>query len=86
MAGHAPIVKVPGGSIARIGPVYTPPERRRHGYAGALTAELSKHLLNKGAKVMLFTDAKNPTSNSVYQKIGYRKIRDNMRISFVNTL
>jgi ribosomal protein S18 acetylase RimI-like enzyme len=84
MAGHAPIVEVPGGSIARIGPVYTPPEQRRRGYAGALTAALSNQLMKKGAKVMLFTDAKNPTSNSVYQKIGYRKIRENMRITFVN--
>lgn len=82
LAGHAPIVNVPGGSIARIGPVYTPPERRRHGYAGALTSALSEELANKGAKVMLHTDASNPTSNSIYQKIGYIKIGENLRIAF----
>ena len=39
LAGHAPIVAVPGGWVARIGPVYTPPAQRRRGYAGALTAD-----------------------------------------------
>jgi predicted GNAT family acetyltransferase len=84
LAGHAPLVDVPGGIIARIGPVYTPPDQRRRGYAGALTASLSDRLISKGARVMLYTDAKNPTSNSVYQKIGYVKIADNERITFVN--
>ena len=82
LAGHAPIVDVPGGSIARIGPVYTPPRHRRRGYAGALTAALSRRLIDQGARVMLYTDAANPTSNGVYQRIGYVKIRDNERITF----
>lgn len=82
MAGHAPLVDTPNGSIARIGPVYTPPDQRRHGYAGALTAALSKDLLDVGARVMLYTDAMNPTSNSIYQKIGYEQIDQNAMISF----
>jgi predicted GNAT family acetyltransferase len=60
-----------------IGPVYTPPEFRRHGYAGALVAALSQQLLDAGWEFCaLFTDLANPTSNSVYQKIGYRPVCD----------
>lgn len=62
---------------ARIGYVYTPPEMRRHGYATALTAELSQHLLGSGlARCFLFTDLANPTSNGIYQKIGYKPVGD----------
>lgn len=82
MAGHAPLVNSPTGSIARVGPVYTPPLHRRKGYAGVLTAVLSKELSAKGAKVMLYTDAKNPTSNSIYQKIGFEMIDQNVLFTF----
>lgn len=82
MAGHAPLVDTPTGSIARIGPVYTPPQQRRNGYAGALTAALSKELLARGARVMLYTDAKNPTSNNIYQKIGFEMIDQNALFTF----
>ncbi len=62
---------------ARIGYVYTPPELRRHGYATALTAGLSQHLLDSGlACCFLFTDLANPTSNGIYQKIGYKPVGD----------
>lgn len=68
---HAP----PAGGVYRISSVYTPPEKRRRGYAAAATAELSQHLLDIGARsVLLFTDAANPTSNGVYERIGYRAI------------
>lgn len=57
--------------------VYTPPEHRRKGYAGALTAALSQRLLGEGRTfVCLFTDLANPTSNGVYQRIGYRPVLD----------
>jgi hypothetical protein len=57
--------------------VYTPPDLRRKGYATALVAALSQHLLDEGWKFCtLFTDMKNPTSNSIYQKIGYEPIGD----------
>jgi hypothetical protein len=67
--------KTPNG--IRIGPVYTPPSLRRKGYATNCVARLSKHLLEEGNKFcFLFTDLSNPTSNSIYQKIGYRPIID----------
>ncbi len=53
--------------------VYTPPARRRHGYATACVAALSQLLLDEGHQFCtLFTDLANPTSNDIYQQIGYR--------------
>lgn len=61
----------------RIGPVYTPPEMRGHGYASALVAALSQQLLDEGRQFcFLYTDLANPISNSIYQKIGYRPVTD----------
>jgi uncharacterized protein len=64
-------------TAARIAPVYTPPEYRRNGYATASVAALSQKLLEQGCdRCFLFTDLANPTSNSIYQKIGYRPVCD----------
>jgi predicted GNAT family acetyltransferase len=61
----------------RVGPVYTPAPLRGHGYAGAATAEVSRAALDAGAKeVLLFTDLANPTSNGLYQRLGYRPVAD----------
>lgn len=61
----------------RIGPVYTPPEHRGHGYASAGTAAVSQMLLDGGRRFcFLFTDLANPTSNKIYQAIGYRPVID----------
>ncbi len=61
----------------RVGPVYTPPEYRRKGYATALVAALSQLLLDEGRKYcFLFTDLSNPTSNHIYTQIGYRPVCD----------
>lgn len=60
-----------------IGPVYTPPLFRGKGYASNCVAELSQKMLSSGRKFCcLFTDLSNPTSNSIYQKIGYKPLRD----------
>jgi predicted GNAT family acetyltransferase len=67
----------PAAGVARIGAVYTPPELRRHGYASAVTAAVSQRALDAGAHTcMLYTDLSNPTSNAIYQAIGYRRIGD----------
>jgi predicted GNAT family acetyltransferase len=61
----------------RIGPVYTPPELRGRGYGSALTAALTQELLDRGRRFcFLFTDLANPTSNSIYRRIGYRPVAD----------
>jgi len=62
---------------ARVGPVYTPPELRASGYATALVADLSAERLASGRRFcFLFTDLANPTSNHIYQEIGYEPVRD----------
>lgn len=82
IAGHAPVVVTGDVLIGRVGPVYTPPDLRGRGFASAVTAHVSRHLLEKGARVMLFTDAANPTSNSIYQKIGYRLVDELVETRF----
>jgi hypothetical protein len=72
-------------SAARIGFVYTPPEYRRKGYATACVAALSQQLLERGChRCFLFTDLANPTSNYIYQTIGYRPICDWHDYSFIS--
>ena len=67
----------------RIGPVYTPPNSRRQGYATALVARQSGWLLEQRREFcFLFTDMANPTSNSIYRKIGYEKVGDARRYGF----
>jgi predicted GNAT family acetyltransferase len=72
----------------RVGPVYTPPEFRGRGYATALTAELSRHLLDgrlfEGGRrfCFLYTDLANPTSNAIYERIGYRRVAESAEIVF----
>jgi predicted GNAT family acetyltransferase len=63
---------IPAWGVARVGPVYTPPSHRHHGYASALTAEVSRKALAGGAAdVVLYADLANATANSIYQAIGY---------------
>ncbi|MEU1185581.1 GNAT family N-acetyltransferase [Streptomyces sp. NPDC005820] len=61
----------------RVTTVYTPAHLRGRGYAGAATAEASRAVRAAGAReVLLFTDLANPTSNGLYQRIGYRPVAD----------
>ena len=76
MAGHANPVATSSGLVTRVGPVFTPAENRGRGYGSALTAALSSELLRGGSRVMLYADADNPTSNGVYQRLGYRLLDD----------
>lgn len=73
MVGTGP----PVAGVVRLGPVYTPPENRRLGFASALVAEVSRRALASGAaRCMLYTDLANPSSNSIYQAVGYRRSND----------
>ncbi|HEX2221338.1 MAG TPA: GNAT family N-acetyltransferase [Candidatus Limnocylindria bacterium] len=61
----------------RVGPVYTPPHERGRGYASNLVARASQAQLDAGRRFcFLFTDLANPTSNKIYQAIGYEPVRD----------
>ena len=61
----------------RVGAVYTPPDKRRRGYASSLVAALSQAQLDSGRRFcFLYTDLANPTSNKIYQDIGYEPVCD----------
>lgn len=62
--------------VARIGPVYTPPAQRGRGWASNAVAEVSWRIQAEGARVCLFTDQANPTSNMIYTALGYRPVVD----------
>lgn len=71
--------------MSRIGPVYTPPEHRGHGYGAAVTAAASRWALDVGARcVVLFTDATNPTTNALYPRLGYRYQHDAVMLEFTD--
>jgi predicted GNAT family acetyltransferase len=84
MAGHSTPVEIPSGLLTRVGPVFTPAELRSNGYGSAITASLSEKLLAGGSRVMLYADAVNPTSNGVYQSIGYRLVDTQLEMSVVS--
>ncbi|MFC0865297.1 GNAT family N-acetyltransferase [Sphaerimonospora cavernae] len=73
----------PIAGMSRIGPVYTPPEFRRHGYGSAVTHAASRKVMDEGAaEVLLFADLANPSSNSVYWKLGFLPVADHATIHF----
>ncbi|WP_405891282.1 GNAT family N-acetyltransferase [Streptomyces sp. NBC_00133] len=73
MAGSTSMI----GGMVRVDPVYTPAHLRGRGYAGAVTVEVSRAALAAGATdVVLFADPANPTSNALYQRIGYVHVAD----------
>ncbi len=73
----------PAAGVVRIGPVYTPRARRRHGWGAAVTAAASRAALDEGGReVVLFTDLANPTSNELYQRLGYRPVADRAVLAF----
>jgi predicted GNAT family acetyltransferase len=73
VAGMNPMI---GGQV-QVDIVYTPAHLRGRGYAGAVTAEVSRAALAAGARdVVLFADLANPTSNALYERLGYRTLTD----------
>jgi predicted GNAT family acetyltransferase len=71
------------GGMARIGPVYTPPDLRGRGYAAGATAAVSQAALDAGVRdVVLYTDLANPVSNALYERLGYRAVEDRVVLSF----
>ncbi len=68
---------------ARIGPVFTPPDERGHGYAAAVTSAAATGAFEAGAaRVMLYADQSNPVSNGVYRRIGFRHDHDAVDYGF----
>ena len=66
-----------------VGPVYTPPFFRNRGYAASCVAMLSQQILDQSYEYcVLFANRANPTSNGVYQRIGYEHIGDFVELAF----
>lgn len=67
----------------RIGYVYTPPELRGHGYASAITAALTRRILESGRRFcFLYTDVANATANAIYPRLGYRAVGEVVDLVF----
>lgn len=86
-AAGAPVsmagVRRPAAGVSRIGPVYTAPEVRGRGYGAAVTAAACRWALAAGAEqVVLFADLANPTSNGVYQRLGFVPVGDSVTVGF----
>jgi uncharacterized protein len=76
------VSREPAQGVVRLSGVYTPPEKRKHGYAAACVHALSKYLRGRGYRCILYTDLANPTSNSIYRRIGYRAVAEALRYRF----
>lgn len=79
---HVTAATTPAFGVSRVGPVYTPKEHRGHGYASRAVFEVSARLVASGARACLFTDQANPTSNKIYEALGYERLVDmaNLRV------
>lgn len=82
LGGHSGFQEFNGFSVGRVGPIYTPLEHRKKGYASTITSHITRHLISLGARPTLYTQADNPTSNKIYQEIGYTLVDENRRIVF----
>jgi hypothetical protein len=78
LATRRPVV---AGS-ARIGPVFTPTNQRKHGYGSAVTAAATLDILSDGGVPVLFADLANPTANAIYSRLGYLPVEDRLQVDF----
>lgn len=76
------VVNGPASGVARVGFVHTPPHHRGHGYASSLVAFVSRDVLGRRNRCILYTQLENPTSNAIYQRLGYRAIGELVRYQY----
>lgn len=69
-------------SSISVGGVYTPPDKRQLGYATSCVAALCRELLTEYRFCVLYTDLSNPTSNSIYKKMGFKEYCDSVQYSY----
>lgn len=82
LGGFATPVEVLGQKIGRVGPIYTPIEFRKRGYASVITSHLTQLHIAEGAIPTLYTQSDNSTSNKIYQNLGYELVDEIRRIKF----
>jgi ribosomal protein S18 acetylase RimI-like enzyme len=69
--------------VCRVGWIYTPPEHRGVGYGAAVTAAISaEQLAGEASTCMRYTQLSNPVSNRIYQRLGYRPVREDLAYRF----
>ncbi|MEZ4888259.1 MAG: GNAT family N-acetyltransferase [Chitinophagales bacterium] len=74
----------PTNHCMTISVVYTPPKYRKNGYARSCVAQISRMMLDRGYQFCaLFTDLSNPTSNKIYQEVGYYKVGEFVNLKFI---
>ena len=73
---HLTAANPPSFGVVRIGPVYTPPAQRGRGWASNAVAEVARRIQADGSRVCLFTDQANPTSNRIYEALGFHPVVD----------
>ena len=77
------MLRAPAAGVSRIGPVFTPRDSRGRGYGSAVTAAAAELARRDGVdEVVLFADLANPTSNGIYQRIGFEAVTDSVRFEF----
>ena len=77
------MLRAPAAGVSRIGPVFTPRSSRGRGYGSAVTAAAASLARRDGVDdVVLFADLANPTSNAIYQRIGFESAGDSVRVDF----
>jgi len=76
------VARKPVAGVVRLSAVYTPPHSRGLGCAAACVREISLQLTVAGLRSILYTDLANPTSNSIYRRIGYRVVSEAIRYRF----
>ena len=75
----------PSAGMTRVGPVYTAPEQRGHGYAAAVTAAAAEDAVCRGVRdVVLFADVNNAASNGVYRRIGFEPVTRHVRFGLTS--
>ena len=76
-------VRLPTAGVSRLGPIYTPTDRRGHGYGAAAGAAAAAWALKAGAdEVVLFAELANRRINAIYQRMGFRPVSEFVRIDF----
>ena len=73
----------PLGGISRIGAVFTPPQWRRRRYAAACVGALCEWVRNEeGANSVLYAQLANPSSNAIYQRLGFEAVSEMLVYQF----
>lgn len=69
--------------MRRIGPVYTLEQHRRRGYGAAVTAVACRRALQRGtSQLLLYADIDNPTSTTLYQRLGFAPVENRVALRF----